>query len=58
MHLVSAAVDDSRHGTGFPGFLPEANVSALGHCVELTEDNKGGVQFRKTNYTFAEVGSK
>lgn len=27
-------------------------------CVELAEDNKGGVQFRKTNYTFAAVGSK
>lgn len=25
--------------------------------MELTEDNKGGVQFRKTNYTFAAVGS-
>ena len=30
----------------------------IASCVELTEDNKGGVQFRKTNYTFAEVGSK
>lgn len=30
----------------------------IASCAELTKDDKGGVQLRKTNYTFAAVGSK
>ena len=58
---VCAASDLGRHRTEAPEFPARSLcLSALGvaSCVQLTEDNKGGVQVRESDHTFAAISPK